>query len=150
SGPRGRQLWDCAGESSWRQASRGCSILAIVARETISTLGKMRRYLSPLAGQSYPAWLSIASLAAHAKAAKALSPPPPARARAACDVHSGTFSIMQISKSNKLANVCYDIRGPVLKHAKRLEDEGHRVLKLNIGNPAPFGFEAPEEILQDV
>lgn len=57
---------------------------------------------------------------------------------------------MQVSKSNKLANVCYDIRGPVLKHAKRLEDEGHRILKLNIGNPAPFGFEAPEEILVDV
>ena len=57
---------------------------------------------------------------------------------------------MQFSKSNKLANVCYDIRGPVLKHAKRLEDEGQRILKLNIGNPAPFGFEAPEEILQDV
>ena len=57
---------------------------------------------------------------------------------------------MQFSKSNKLANVCYDIRGPVLKHAKRLEEEGHRILKLNIGNPAPFGFEAPEEILQDV
>lgn len=55
---------------------------------------------------------------------------------------------MQVSKSNKLANVCYDIRGPVLKHAKRLEEEGHRILKLNIGNPAPFGFEAPEEILQ--
>lgn len=57
---------------------------------------------------------------------------------------------MQVSKSNKLANVCYDIRGPVLKHAKRLEEEGHRILKLNIGNPAPFGFEAPDEILQDV
>ncbi len=57
---------------------------------------------------------------------------------------------MQFSKSNKLANVCYDIRGPVLKHAKRLEDEGQRILKLNIGNPASFGFEAPEEILQDV
>lgn len=57
---------------------------------------------------------------------------------------------MQVSKSNKLANVCYDIRGPVLKHAKRLEEEGHRILKLSIGNPAPFGFEAPEEILQDV
>lgn len=57
---------------------------------------------------------------------------------------------MQVSKSNKLANVCYDIRGPVLKHAKRLEEEGHRILKLNIGNPAPFGFEAPEEILVDV
>src|SRR5690554_3566326 len=64
--------------------------------------------------------------------------------------HFGTFRIMQVSKSNKLANVCYDIRGPVLKHAKRLEEEGHRILKLNIGNPAPFGFEAPEEILQDV
>ncbi|MEO6713089.1 MAG: pyridoxal phosphate-dependent aminotransferase [Mycobacteriales bacterium] len=57
---------------------------------------------------------------------------------------------MQISQSNKLANVCYDIRGPVLEHAKRLEEEGHRVLKLNIGNPAVFGFEAPEEILRDV
>lgn len=54
------------------------------------------------------------------------------------------YRIMQVSKSNKLANVCYDIRGPVLKHAKRLEEEGHRILKLNIGNPAPFGFEAPE------
>ncbi|WP_163558823.1 pyridoxal phosphate-dependent aminotransferase [Halomonas sp. NO4] len=53
-------------------------------------------------------------------------------------------------KSHKLDNVCYDIRGPVLEHAKRLEDEGQRILKLNIGNPAPFGFEAPEEILQDV
>lgn len=57
---------------------------------------------------------------------------------------------MQFTKSNKLANVCYDIRGPVMKHAKRLEDEGQRIIKLNIGNPAPFGFEAPEEILQDV
>ena len=47
---------------------------------------------------------------------------------------------MQISKSNTLAYVCYAIRGPVLKHAKRLEDEGQRILKLNIGNPAPFGF----------
>lgn len=53
-------------------------------------------------------------------------------------------------KSNKLANVCYDIRGPALEEAKRLEEEGHRILKLNIGNPAPFGFEAPDEILQDV
>lgn len=55
-----------------------------------------------------------------------------------------------IRKSDKLADVCYDIRGPVLEEAKRLEDDGHRILKLNIGNPAPFGFEAPEEILQDV
>ncbi len=53
-------------------------------------------------------------------------------------------------KSDKLENVCYDIRGPVLKEAKRLEDEGHTVIKLNIGNPEPFGFSAPEEIIQDV
>ena len=55
-----------------------------------------------------------------------------------------------VSKSDKLKGVCYDIRGPVLREAHRLEDEGHRVIKLNIGNPAPFGFEAPEELLQDV
>ena len=55
-----------------------------------------------------------------------------------------------LKKSTKLNNVCYDIRGPVLDEAKRMEEEGHRILKLNIGNPAPFGFEAPEEILQDV
>lgn len=55
-----------------------------------------------------------------------------------------------IKKSDKLAGVCYDIRGPVLEHAYRLEEEGHRILKLNIGNPAPFGFAAPDEIIQDV
>jgi len=53
-------------------------------------------------------------------------------------------------KSNKLIKVCYDIRGPVLEEAKRLEEEGQRIIKLNIGNPAPFGFDAPEEIIQDV
>ncbi len=52
--------------------------------------------------------------------------------------------------SSKLNNVCYDIRGPVLKHAKRMEEEGQKILKLNIGNPAPFGFDAPDEILVDV
>ena len=55
-----------------------------------------------------------------------------------------------VDKSHKLANVCYDIRGPVHKEARRLEDEGHRILKLNIGNPATFGFDAPEELLKDV
>lgn len=53
-------------------------------------------------------------------------------------------------KSDKLEQVCYDIRGPVHKEALRLEEEGHKILKLNIGNPAPFGFEAPDEILVDV
>ncbi|HET6436540.1 MAG TPA: pyridoxal phosphate-dependent aminotransferase [Anaeromyxobacter sp.] len=55
-----------------------------------------------------------------------------------------------VCKSSKLDNVCYDIRGPVLQVAKQMEDEGHRIIKLNIGNPAAFGFEAPEEIVVDV
>ena len=58
--------------------------------------------------------------------------------------------MQNIEMSSKLDNVCYDIRGPVLKHAKRMEEEGHKILKLNIGNPAPFGFDAPDEILVDV
>ncbi len=66
------------------------------------------------------------------------------------DTHLDAPMDTSLHKSHKLDNVCYDIRGPVLNHAKRLEDEGQRILKLNIGNPAPFGFEAPEEILQDV
>jgi len=57
---------------------------------------------------------------------------------------------MQLRQSSKLSDVCYDIRGPVLEEAKRLEDDGHRILKLNIGNPAPFGFDAPDELLADV
>ena len=55
-----------------------------------------------------------------------------------------------VKKSSKLDNVCYDIRGPVLARARQMEDEGHRIIKLNIGNLAPFGFEAPEEIVQDM
>jgi alanine-synthesizing transaminase len=53
-------------------------------------------------------------------------------------------------KSSKLDNVCYEIRGPVLEEAKRLEAEGFRIIKLNIGNPAAFGFTAPDEIIHDV
>ena len=55
-----------------------------------------------------------------------------------------------VLKSTKLASVCYDIRGPVLARARQMEEEGHRIIKLNIGNPAAFGFEAPEEIVVDV
>ncbi|WP_026552542.1 pyridoxal phosphate-dependent aminotransferase [Arthrobacter sp. H20] len=56
----------------------------------------------------------------------------------------------EFKQSTKLQNVLYDIRGPLLDHAKYMEAEGHRILKLNIGNPAPFGFEAPEAILVDM
>jgi alanine-synthesizing transaminase len=55
-----------------------------------------------------------------------------------------------VEKSTKLDNVCYDIRGPVLKEAKRLEDEGFRILKLNIGSPAAFGLNTPDEIVHDM
>lgn len=55
-----------------------------------------------------------------------------------------------IGKSAKLDNVCYDIRGPIHAKARAMEEEGHRILKLNIGNPAPFGFEAPDDIVKDV
>ena len=58
--------------------------------------------------------------------------------------------MQHIKKSSKLNNVCYDIRGPIHDHANRLEEDGHRILKLNIGNPSAFGFEAPDEIIQDV
>ena len=56
----------------------------------------------------------------------------------------------ELQKSHKLANVCYDIRGPVLDHANLLEEEGQRIIKLNIGNPGAFGLDAPDEIMHDV
>ncbi|MCK5002701.1 MAG: pyridoxal phosphate-dependent aminotransferase [Gammaproteobacteria bacterium] len=55
-----------------------------------------------------------------------------------------------IKKSHKLDNVCYEIRGQVLREARSMEEDGHKILKLNIGNPASFGFEAPEEIVVDM
>jgi alanine-synthesizing transaminase len=57
---------------------------------------------------------------------------------------------MDLRQSDKLEGVVYDVRGPALDEAARMEAEGHRILKLNIGNPAPFGFEAPDEILQAI
>ncbi|WP_219923897.1 pyridoxal phosphate-dependent aminotransferase [Nocardioides campestrisoli] len=58
--------------------------------------------------------------------------------------------VRQIKQSQKLKDVRYDVRGPILVEAQRLEAEGHRILKLNIGNTAPFGFEAPEAIVADM
>jgi alanine-synthesizing transaminase len=57
---------------------------------------------------------------------------------------------MEFRQSSKLKDVCYEIRGPVVDQANALEEAGHTVLRLNTGNPAPFGFEAPEEIIQDI
>lgn len=55
-----------------------------------------------------------------------------------------------IRKSAKLANVCYDIRGPIMDRARQMEEDGQKIIKLNIGNLAPFGFDSPEEIQQDM
>ncbi|MEY8878623.1 MAG: pyridoxal phosphate-dependent aminotransferase [Leptothrix sp. (in: b-proteobacteria)] len=58
--------------------------------------------------------------------------------------------LKSVAKSSKLANVCYDIRGPVLEKARQMEEEGHKIIKLNIGNLAVFGLEPPDEIVQDM
>lgn len=60
------------------------------------------------------------------------------------------ISMKDFNKSHKLDYVCYDIRGPVMDEAVRMESEGQRILKLNIGNPAPFGFAAPDEVIRDM
>ena len=65
----------------------------------------------------------------------------PAFERDSSSVSKGWIDLMQpVIKSAKLANVCYDIRGPVLERAKQMEEEGHRIIKLNIGNLGAFGF----------
>ena len=56
----------------------------------------------------------------------------------------------KFEKSSKLEGVSYDVRGPVLEEAERMQEEGISILKLNTGNPAPFGFEAPNEIVRDL
>jgi alanine-synthesizing transaminase len=62
----------------------------------------------------------------------------------------GISAVRPIQKSKKLADVCYDIRGPVLEKARQMEEEGQRIIKLNIGNLAVFGFDPPDEIVQDM
>jgi alanine-synthesizing transaminase len=70
--------------------------------------------------------------------------------RSKCHPYKMKRIMTDLQKSQKLANVCYDIRGPVLDHANLLEEEGQRIIKLNIGNPGAFGFDAPDEIMHDV
>ncbi|GAB4111773.1 MAG: pyridoxal phosphate-dependent aminotransferase [Tibeticola sp.] len=67
-----------------------------------------------------------------------------------CCATSQGETLKPILKSAKLANVCYDIRGPIMDAARQMEEEGHKIIKLNIGNLAVFGFDAPEEVQQDM
>jgi alanine-synthesizing transaminase len=67
-----------------------------------------------------------------------------------CSAYARGGTLNPIAKSAKLANVAYDIRGPVLEKARQMEEEGHKIIKLNIGNVAAFGLEPPDEIVQDM
>ena len=62
----------------------------------------------------------------------------------------GERKMREFKKSSKLDNVLYDVRGPVVDEAERMEDAGMQILKLNIGNPAPFGFKTPDEVIYDM
>jgi len=66
------------------------------------------------------------------------------------NLNGGTSAMREFKKSDKLNNVLYDVRGPVVDEAARMEEAGTQVLKLNIGNPAPFGFKAPDEVIYDM
>src|SRR5690606_14888831 len=112
-------MWNCSSVSSSRQESRGLSILLI---GSTSRSEKCPALPFPGDGPHVSCVLLI-----DASLSSALQPAKPRSSGlfAACSTvfaHFGTRHIMQVSKSNKLANVCYDIRGPVLKHAKRLEE----------------------------
>ena len=120
------------------------------------------------------AWLSGAAAAPGTASAAATAAPavsaapgaasaavPPAGARAAARHEAADPSpipprtprstpMREFKKSSKLDNVLYDVRGPVADEANRMESEGLRILKLNIGNPAPFGFRTPDEVVQDM
>ena len=74
----------------------------------------------------------------------------PTPSGAAAPDHIRSTPMRQFKKSSKLDNVLYDVRGPVVDEAARMEDEGERILKLNIGNPAPFGFRTPDEVVKDM
>ena len=119
-----------------------------MARSSSSSTGLARHRAVRVVGADHPAARGPrreVPCAQPASRADALYPRAAARGPM-CD----RVRAVDLTQSRKLEDVCYDIRGPVLEEAKRLEDEGRRIIKLNIGNPAPFGFEAPDEILVDV
>src|SRR5260370_27787529 len=65
-------------------------------------------------------------------------------------IASEAEGLVQVEQAGRLSNVRYDIRGPVLHRARELEAAGHEIIKLNLGNPAAFGLEAPPDVVSDV
>ena len=98
------------------------------------------------------AWLSTGAGGERAstRLAAAASPSAAVSRDAAAPHEKRSVPMREFKKSNKLDNVLYDVRGPVADEAARMESEGLRILKLNIGNPAPFGFRTPDEVVQDM
>ncbi len=108
-------------------------------------------------GASAPAFVTTAtpqSPVAPATEARASKRPSAATSTANATGHTadtqGSNLMREFKKSTKLDNVLYDVRGPVVDEAARMEAEGERILKLNIGNPAPFGFRTPDEVVKDM
>jgi alanine-synthesizing transaminase len=90
-------------------------------------------------------WLDGTNPAAEPALAPIFTPAPPSQ-----DPTQRSTAMREFKKSSKLENVLYDVRGPVVDEAARMEAEGQRILKLNIGNPAPFGFRTPDEVVSDM
>ncbi|MDM8271672.1 aminotransferase class I/II-fold pyridoxal phosphate-dependent enzyme [Thermophilibacter provencensis] len=90
------------------------------------------------------AWLATGN------GARAAARPETANAPVRPTATTRSTTMREFKKSSKLDNVLYDVRGPVADEAARMEDEGLRILKLNIGNPAPFGFRTPDEVVHDM
>ena len=84
------------------------------------------------------------------EAATGQTVPPVTPTQSAQQQNTRSTPMREFKKSSKLDNVLYDVRGPVVDEASRMEAEGLRILKLNIGNPAPFGFRTPDEVVQDM
>ena len=101
------------------------------------------RLLAALLGVD-EAWLATG------EGARAAARPETATRHASSTTHQRSTIMREFKKSTKLDNVLYDVRGPVADEAARMEDEGLRILKLNIGNPAPFGFRTPDEVVHDM
>ena len=93
---------------------------------------------------------AIAEQAAISEAAAGDAVPPATPTQSTQQQPTRSTPMREFKKSSKLDNVLYDVRGPVVDEASRMEAEGLRILKLNIGNPAPFGFRTPDEVVQDM
>ena len=130
-------------------AARGLKQADLVrmAREQGVKLGKsqLSQYLS---GKTAPRRDMLAFLSSALGSNLELEPEPQAPQPVQASVQEAPMRTF--SKSSKLDHVSYDVRGPVLDEAMRMEENGVHILKLNIGNPAPFGFRTPDEVVQDM